>query len=296
MLNLNLNLNNTPIFGGGGGGGVAPILDTYPGAEAAYSLRLLSSTYTGDAVRVRRSSDNAEQNFGFVNGELDTTSVASFCSGTDGFITTWYDQSGNGHNATQSTATQQPRLYSNLLSDFFRDNGKIATYYDSADSMDANSVASTFSGTDIYLSSFLVYSSVAANANRAWFSLGLSTSTTPLRWFGQGTSGNEFRLDERDNGGTLTTTTGGDCGTQTLGTVISNMDSKEVWDITTSIGTDTASMGAATFNRFALGCLSRNTKAVFAAGYFQELIVYPSNKSTERTNIQSNIINYYSIS
>ena len=56
-----------------------PLLDTYSGAAAAYSLRLLDSTYTGSAIRVRRSSDNTEQDIGFnVFGELDTVSLGGF--------------------------------------------------------------------------------------------------------------------------------------------------------------------------------------------------------------------------
>lgn len=88
------------------------LLDTYTGAAAAYSLRLLSTSYTGSAIKVRRASDNTEQDIGFSNNELDTTTLASFCSGTNGFVTTWYDQSGNGNNATQPTAANQPQIVS----------------------------------------------------------------------------------------------------------------------------------------------------------------------------------------
>jgi hypothetical protein len=88
------------------------LLDTYSGAAAAYSLRKLRSAYTGNAIRVRRASDNTEQNIGFVNNELDTSSLTSFCSGTNGFVTTWYDQSGNANNATQTTAAKQPQIVS----------------------------------------------------------------------------------------------------------------------------------------------------------------------------------------
>jgi|DEB0MinimDraft_10_1074344.scaffolds.fasta_scaffold29724_3 hypothetical protein len=95
-------------------GGFIGLLDTYSGAAAAYSLRQLSSTYTGSAIRVRRASDNTEQDIGFSNNELDTTSLASFCSGTNGFVTTWYDQSGNGYNATQTTAANQPKIYDSV--------------------------------------------------------------------------------------------------------------------------------------------------------------------------------------
>jgi hypothetical protein len=99
-------------FKGGGGGGFVGLLNEYPNAAVAYSLRLLDNTYTSDAIRVRRASDNTEQDIGFVNNELDTASLTTFCSGTDGFVTTWYDQSGNARDATQSTAAQQPQIVS----------------------------------------------------------------------------------------------------------------------------------------------------------------------------------------
>jgi hypothetical protein len=88
------------------------LLDTYSGAAAAYSLRKLSSTYTGNAIRVRRSSDNTEQDFGFVNNVLDTASLLTFCGAGNGFVTTWYDQSGNARNSTQTTAANQPQIVS----------------------------------------------------------------------------------------------------------------------------------------------------------------------------------------
>ena len=54
------------------------LLDMYPNAAVAYSLRKLRTTYTGNAIRVRRLSDNVEQDFGFVANELDTTSMLDF--------------------------------------------------------------------------------------------------------------------------------------------------------------------------------------------------------------------------
>ena len=42
------------------------LLDTYPGVIGAYSLRKLSNSYTGAAIEVRRSSDSATQDIGFV--------------------------------------------------------------------------------------------------------------------------------------------------------------------------------------------------------------------------------------
>jgi hypothetical protein len=41
------------------------LLDLYPNAAVAYSLRKLRNAYSGSAIRVRRSVDNTEQDFGF---------------------------------------------------------------------------------------------------------------------------------------------------------------------------------------------------------------------------------------
>lgn len=54
------------------------LLDSYSGGSAAYSLRKLRAAYTGSAIRVRRASDNSEQDIGFVNNQLDTASLLSF--------------------------------------------------------------------------------------------------------------------------------------------------------------------------------------------------------------------------
>jgi hypothetical protein len=89
------------------------LLDTYPNAAAAYSVRKLRTAYTGSAIRVRRSSDNTEQNIGFTAlGNLDTSALTSFCGSGNGFVTTWYDQSGNGRNAINTTAANQPQIVS----------------------------------------------------------------------------------------------------------------------------------------------------------------------------------------
>ena len=105
------------------------LLADYPGAAAAYSLRLLDTDYTGSAVRVRRASDNTEQDIGFDgNGDLDTTALATFCSGTDGFVKTWYDQSGNSNDATQATTGNQPKIYDSATG-VITENGKPAALF-----------------------------------------------------------------------------------------------------------------------------------------------------------------------
>ena len=96
----------------GGGSVVSLLLDTYTGAAAAYSLRDLASASVGSAVvRVRRSSDNTEQDF--TAAEITDGTLATFCSGTDGFVAIWYDQSGNSNNASTPVALQQYLIVDN---------------------------------------------------------------------------------------------------------------------------------------------------------------------------------------
>jgi hypothetical protein len=77
----------------------------------AYSVRKLSKTYHGFCLRVRRSSDNASLDIGFdTNGELDTATMLAFVGSANGFVSIWYDQSGNQKNLTQVTQIYQPKI------------------------------------------------------------------------------------------------------------------------------------------------------------------------------------------
>ncbi|OQP57198.1 hypothetical protein A3860_11600 [Niastella vici] len=77
----------------------------------AFSLRQLSSAYTGNAIQVRRSSDNSSMDIGFTAaGDLDTVKLKNFVGSGDGYVTTWYDQSGNGLDATQPNLALQPTV------------------------------------------------------------------------------------------------------------------------------------------------------------------------------------------
>jgi hypothetical protein len=87
------------------------------GCAAAYSTRLLRSNYYGPMVRVRRSTDNVEQDFyGDVFGKLGTRiyasgrSLTSWLGGATGHVVILYDQSGNVRNVTQTTNANQPTI------------------------------------------------------------------------------------------------------------------------------------------------------------------------------------------
>jgi len=96
-------------------GGVQPptplLLDLYPNAAAAYSLRQLRTGVT-NVVRVRRSSNSTEADF--TAAQVSDGSLAAWVgAGNNGFVRTWYDQSGNGNHAEQSTMVNQPSIVQN---------------------------------------------------------------------------------------------------------------------------------------------------------------------------------------
>jgi hypothetical protein len=105
-------------------------------AVAAYSLRKLSNGtngggnfyYSGFAIQVRRSSDNDSLNIGFTaGGDLDTAALKTFVGAGDGFVRTWYDQSGNANNVSQTTNANQPQIvFSGVVN---RQNGDVAVNF-----------------------------------------------------------------------------------------------------------------------------------------------------------------------
>lgn len=85
-------------------------LQDYPNAQAAYSLRKLDSDYTGSAIEVRNLSGTL-LDIGFdSNGDLDTAAILTHIGSGTGTVQTWYDQSGNGRDFTQSTLALQPLI------------------------------------------------------------------------------------------------------------------------------------------------------------------------------------------
>jgi hypothetical protein len=100
-------------------------------ATTAYSLRKLASTYTGNAIQVRRSSDNVLQDIGFdASGRLNTNALITFAGSSSVYVTKWYDQSGYGNDATQTNTALQPRIVNAGVLD--RLNNRPAVYFGNA--------------------------------------------------------------------------------------------------------------------------------------------------------------------
>lgn len=130
------------------GGMVMYPLDVVTGATGGWATRKVSSSYAGSCLRIRRSSDNSEQDIGFVGAELDTASLLTFVGANNGFIVTWYDQSGNGRNIVQPTATNQPQLVS---------SGSVITTLGGQPSIDFDGV-DNFMFSGVLISAFLTTS------------------------------------------------------------------------------------------------------------------------------------------
>jgi len=87
------------------------LLDTYTGAAAGYSTRRLATSAT-NLMRIREDAGDTETDIGYdSNNELDTAAIATHCGTANGYVVTWYDQSGNSNNATQATDASQPQIY-----------------------------------------------------------------------------------------------------------------------------------------------------------------------------------------
>ncbi|OPZ93160.1 MAG: hypothetical protein BWY74_01257 [Firmicutes bacterium ADurb.Bin419] len=86
------------------------LLNGFSNIECAFSFYNRVTGYSGNCIRLRRSSDNAEQDFGFVNDYLDISSINTWAGGSNLFVRTWYDQAGVS-NYEQATAGLQFQFF-----------------------------------------------------------------------------------------------------------------------------------------------------------------------------------------
>ena len=273
-------------------GGQPPLfLDLYPNSSAAYSLRKLRTAYSGSAIRVRRSSDNTEQNIGFLsNGGLDTAALTTFCSGTNGFVTVFYDQTGNNRNLTQTTAINQPQIV-NAGSLYLQINNKPTMFFNNTTSFlnvsgfvpnignGLRSVFTTFKAVN--LQGFLthVFHTGLAVINQAW---GLASGAFLGDKFGnhywQGNAqGTIAPLSNQDY--VISSIYDGSFDKQYVNSNI-NLNN----NIILNTGSGNTVVGSRIFP-YSEG----------SSFYFAEMIIYGLDQSSNRTGIETNIKTYYNI-
>jgi hypothetical protein len=274
------------------------LLDEYPNALAAYSVRLLSSTYEGALMEVRRtvssvtvtadvaydsnnelsldslititSGSSSANNLGEFVGASGYSNPDSLGGGQDAFVRTWYDQSGNSRDFIQSSDGAQPQIVNSgsLITDnsivCLSSNGVkvFTTSYDISSLLNSTIGVFSFSGTN----------------SRLWTTEG---SNSGIR----NTAGNTLNIR-----GTSDVIIGSNI--TTLGQILASTFG------TTSCSTFLNGSAGASGNigSFASGVLEYGASANSDhIGKVQELIYYGSNQLSNRGGIESNINSYYSI-
>jgi hypothetical protein len=273
----------------------AYLLEDYSGAAAAYSLRKLRSAYTGSAIRVRRSVGSpAEKDIGFVNNELDVSDLQSFCSGTDGFVATWYDQSGNARNATQATAANQPQIVSS--GSVITKGTKPSIQFDGTNDELINTSLLSFS--DVTL--ITVLNSENSSQDSTAIMVNKSTGGLIAQGFGGIGTSDAFGTRSRDSFPVFTNVDKGKSGVGTNQLLAFNFGIVGVGSPTNTLYVDnnleTATIGSrSTINVTDFVTIGSRQAFSYFDGKFSEAIVYLSDESSNRTGIETNINDFYSI-
>lgn len=268
------------------------ILDTYSGAAAAYSLRKLDKDYAGSAIRIRKdTTGQPEQDIGFTaSGDLDTAAIKTFLNARNGFLVRWYDQSGNGRDAVQSTQSNQPRIAN--LGVIERRSGDVALFFNGST---YRLLTTAFSYND---------------GNYAAFACANQVDTTLRVMLSQdsNTTGRRAPIYIRFNGPsqTIANTSGTttfiiDNGNsinvnQTyIFSALKRSNNTEMYVNGATNGATTLSANSVNFSQsLKIGSQFFNGTNHYN-GYIHEIILYGSDKSTDRAGIETNINTYYSV-
>ncbi|MBJ7427349.1 MAG: cadherin-like beta sandwich domain-containing protein, partial [Bacteroidia bacterium] len=275
-------------------------LSTSTTANSAFSLRKLSTSYNGSAIQVRRSSDNATQNIGFTaGGNLDTASLKTFVGANNGFVSIWYDQSGNGNNAANSTAASQPAIVSSGIINRIAGSGQpVITTATSSQSL-SFTVSPSISGSSLTANAVAYMQNATANNLRL---LSFSNGVNSNDWDNNSYVGaiignftaNQVRAD-RDFWATSNSKGVASFASNTPGIITSLFNGTNHQMIVNGIGGSTVA-SSGTFG-ITFGRLFNHTNdagpSVWLGGAW-EFIVFSSALSTiDRQTVESNQFSYY---
>ena len=278
------------------------LLNSYPVASGAYSMRLLDNTYAGSAVRVRRSSDNIELNIGFdTNGNLDTASLLTFVGPNNGFVTTWYDQSGNARDLIQPTAASQPQLVSGGTILTQGTQNKPVLKFDGSNDF---FLRTGLSLNNAIFSSFIVGGELVQNDSSGLFGLTPPTgldyqSLSAVTFENGGPSQKVGFLNDFTNGTGVWAIyqTGTGPSRYSLVNGMKQSTGAQLYLSGTSVGTVTKALNSGTSTGILMGARFGGgaVGAPYLNGYEQEVIFYLTDQSANLTAINSNINIYYGV-
>jgi hypothetical protein len=283
-------------------------------AAAAYSLRKVKADYSGEAIRIRRSSDDVEVDVAFdsddkvsasseitnvaeqggESGQTTATTLGDFINGTDAFVHTWYDQAGS-NDAVQATAANQPKI---------AENGALL-----ADGV-------TFDGTNDFLqTSTQVLTGTETGANSMYAVIKQTSGDGGYICGSAGTGGSGARVgqslyssdidkviltdgQDASTGGTLDSITRIEGSNYLISVNYSNNNTDTLHSNSNANGYANGSSAYAfsAGTKFTIGARDGSTaEAVLFNGSMKEIIAYDSDQSDNRFKIESNINNYYGL-
>ena len=261
----------------------APVgfLASYPGASAAYSLRNLIDTTT-NVVRVRRSTDNAEQDFSAT--QITDGTLTTFTGANDGFVTTWYDQSGNGSNAVQATAANQPKLVSSGVVEL--DNGKPCIVWDNSN--DTMTINTSYNSSNL-LSIFSVYNKTTpiGAGDSVYLVIADNSISVPdgvLAWRDANKIGT-YRSGGFSFGSVF-------YNSQVNSSFIYTLSKVDFYNNNLLVGSTTNSNAISNFDYTSIQIGRTGGGNAFKN---QELIIYPSDQTANRVGIENNINAEYNV-
>jgi hypothetical protein len=253
------------------------ILDTYSAdLYAAYSLRKLRNGYSGNCVRVRRSSDNAEQDFGFVNDVVDMASIITFCGAGNGFVTTWYDQSGLSKDVIQAPAGNQPQIITSGAP--YLVGGKAYLNF-------ANSHLRKASETGININNICSIALVSLDGAGSY---GFGLNTTP-RYYFPNVSGS-WQAVSYNSSNTFANTGILATGARALLTGNANLTNYNLRINASSIGSTAVFSG--NINNIGIGTPNAS---LYSTGKFFEFILYSASQLANLTDLETDINDYYAV-
>lgn len=272
-----------------------PPLDTYTGAYLAYSLRKLRTAYTGNAVKVRRDTDNVEQDIGFDNnGNFNMNALKNFIGSNAGFVTTWYDQSGNNRNLIQTVAAEQPRII-NTGNVTYIVNGRAGIkWYDTLTPPSLNMYYNAGTTLSQPNSMFMYYLIESLPTTQNMFLLDSYGTTNRNVYLINFASPNQNKYTI--NAGTNLISTSNANTNPSLASIFYNTTSSNLYINTTSIAS--GAVGSQSLDGITLGNRYANggdSSIYNFKGTMMEFIYYNSDQSSNRTGIESNMNSYFSI-
>ena len=254
------------------------------GGEMEFNINAYYDIYEqwdGESVaKVRRSSDNAELDF--KANEITDGTLTTWTGSADGLVTKWYDQSGSGNDAIQTTASKQPMIVDAGV--LVTDNGKPALKYDGEDDGFTTQMPFSYNGysfmvTNVLSSSFPIYLGSTESNNRYFI---LNNIVQRLYQYYDGS----VILNSSSN--TI-------FGNQYLHYGEKNHESNTNLIFQNNVSIATSSITTANPGEGNIQIGFENNGDFAFEGTMQEIILYRTRQNVTRPDIQEDINNHYSI-